>query len=1164
MSQDWRMTVGVDYEEDSHKAVGEKELKRFGSIVEEHGDQLANIIEALGPHPAPAWDPFADPIMVQLEPFEQTELFTLVRSDNKRVNKVVLALGALCSEIDFLLKEARNDLYPPIIYYGEGVEESGESGEMCGESQACLARMLPTLHRIACYVRRVVAVSLNVVRQLGVLYSPDRKSQVVLDVSGVNLQVVYSQLGFLLGTLITLDELVANNSILHEHWGAYRRFIRQVAMEPQRFQLESKQIKPVEKLLSDIEGTVMHSNMFQTVMNQRFDTKDVEVMRNGSLREEMMTVLHGWCGQIEQSASESWWCDYQIHVVGLTALVLLHHALFNSADKKIFKGLLNLYKKIPCVTLAGMCVWLGERYIVSTVPSLNHIIDKKTIDAHLNHRVNYLAQKVAGISKEAQNYNLQVCGWIVGLDAAAKRETSQMKNQDFSQRAALLLQGLILAQSIRYTVQSVLNLHTALGRPMGKACALSVGRLVETLKAIEHTYHRHSTILAESLPLIHQNITYQILAIIGNTKNRVLSEKRLSEQRLDIISAFSIVEQIFSGPGTKKRRVLGRVALSIANQGRVLKEEDLSTLQVLLRRYDLASDVQSCIREATDCSLLYHHRVIVPTYLQDLFQNRVHVHRIHFMLAAVSNCSIPLQKCAHLADADDLIRNFEEDMYEAIKVNILDKVCKEVETELRLSTHSHLQLDDRNPYKTPLKDLKCFIRLKAMVLFNTVIDVKSYIERYLEKTFYALTVVAPHDWRTYEEMRNLALVKYELKTIDSHLPSHTLDQGVDVLEIMRNIHIFVQHYMYNLNQQFFVEATSNNKHLSTVTIKHIANSIRTHGAGIINTTVNFTYQFLRRKFHVFSQFLYDEQIKSRLLKDMQHWREVKATNDYFPYERAEKFNRGIRKLGLTPDGLSYLDKFRGLITHIGNAMGYVRLVRSGGLHCASNAAWFIPDLEDIASFTQLCEEAPVCSETKKAAENLDEVINNITKSFNQDMDYFKLLVDVFAPPLRDTKNSHLRNFFLIIPPLTINYIEHSITAKDNMNKKNKLGAFFTDDGFAMGIAYLLKVLNQSSSFDHLHWWSGVRRRFIAEREKVEKQKQGSSALDDKLQQTLALSLSRLQQYQQEFELLYLSISSARIFFKGDCRSNDTTKGNSSSDAASQGSSNTSDGTEKKN
>lgn len=73
-------------------------------------------------------------------------------------------------------------------------------------------------------------------------------------------------------------------------------------------------------------------------------------------------------------------------------------------------------------------------------------------------------------------------------------------------------------------------------------------------------------------------------------------------------------------------------------------------------------------------------------------------------------------------------------------------------------------------------------------------------------------------------------------------------KGLDVLEIMRNIHLFVSRYLYNLNNQIFIEKTSNNKHLNTINIRHIANSLRTHGTGIINTTVRSRkmYQDFRR------------------------------------------------------------------------------------------------------------------------------------------------------------------------------------------------------------------------------------------------------------------------------------------------------------------------------
>jgi WASH complex subunit 7 len=76
--------------------------------------------------------------------------------------------------------------------------------------------------------------------------------------------------------------------------------------------------------------------------------------------------------------------------------------------------------------------------------------------------------------------------------------------------------------------------------------------------------------------------------------------------------------------------------------------------------------------------------------------------------------------------------------------------------------------------------------------------------------------------------------------------------------------VFVARYNYNLNQQFFIEkkAVKGAKHLNTVSVleSHILNqsnngafqvsiasisgSIRQHGTGMMNTTVNFVYQFL--------------------------------------------------------------------------------------------------------------------------------------------------------------------------------------------------------------------------------------------------------------------------------------------------------------------------------
>ena len=75
------------------------------------------------------------------------------------------------------------------------------------------------------------------------------------------------------------------------------------------------------------------------------------------------------------------------------------------------------------------------------------------------------------------------------------------------------------------------------------------------------------------------------------------------------------------------------------------------------------------------------------------------------------------------------------------------------------------------------------------------------MEYALSRTFYQLTTVALHDWRTYGEMGERARQLLGLELLDSQLPTQTLEQGLDILNIMRNIHIFVAHYNYNLNNQ---------------------------------------------------------------------------------------------------------------------------------------------------------------------------------------------------------------------------------------------------------------------------------------------------------------------------------------------------------------------------
>lgn len=445
------------------------------------------------------------------------------------------------------------------------------------------------------------------------------------------------------------------------------------------------------------------------------------------------------------------------------------------------------------------------------------------------------------------------------------------------------------------------------------------------------------------------------------------------------------------GPNTDQRILLTKLSLSASG----LSGDALQEIRSVISRLEVITNAECLFKRLCNCSFLYWHRVILPVYLSKQIQSRTDLARFYvslFYVAAIclnlTNLSFQLLLSA-LSDCSNANSNFSTD--EMLTTHLINPLSQLVETNLRLHTHLHLQLPPTDPFQCPPP--RSCVNLSPALLDKTYINIKQEVEHYLSTTFYNLTTVVLHDWKTYGEMRRLASLQYGLNSVDSNLPMQTLEQGLDVLEIMRNINVFVGKYLYNLNNQVFVEEWSNNKHLNTINISHIANSIRTHGIGIMNTTVNFTYQFLQNKFYIFSQFMFDELIKSRLLKDIRFFSENKhELNQMYPFERAEKFNFAIRKLGLNQNNLSYLDLFRKLITQIGNAMGYIRLIKSGGRRCLADATCFIPDLKNVDDFTVILDDAALPELPKIAADCLKHDIKNLVENFEEATEYFKVCV----------------------------------------------------------------------------------------------------------------------------------------------------------------------------
>ena len=908
--------------------------------------------------------------------------------------------------------------------------------------------------------------------------------------------------------LVTLDEIISAQSVLIEQWKVYRVKVRSVIHNATQLNIPEIKVLMYEKLLKDLHVKLFTKNLFLNAIEFVMD-----VPKNSSMCNHMVCFLKNTINDLENKIND----NASINKIWIQANVgiVLAIQFFGLSDKRLLKRVMEVNKKLYAVTLVGNIVWLPNDFLAEYLP-------KEGITAlppHLGEKL--LSLRIQKLPTTVSNLVQKSILWCVEMQNLHVKTGIEIFSQ-IEQKRNLLLELLALTRQMQESISFVTNLHAFLQKPMSRSMVELICRLVEVQKCLEMTFHSMGPAIVVAQSQVVQQLSYQILTITERSRQSLSSkqrEKGYRRERLDALSLLATAARLLAGPASSDRRTLTRCALACASLlAQSFREEDLQRLRSLLDTRDMIAEMEQHLLE--NCSAAYdiarmHQSSLLPAYL-GLEADRPDGcvgHLVHWFGAA--------------SDGDQL-----REQRSVLVRTLLEPGCRKVEARLRLLAHA---LAHHGGATKPERDVGCdagqLVRVAPLHLDgNALLSTQRFIEHYLDTTLYNLATVTPHDWWGYRAMQALASRELGLKTVRASLPSRSEAQDPDALDIMRNISAFISRYRYSLHSQTFVEQRSSARYLGAVGIRHIADSIRAHGGGICSTSVNFVYQLLRVKLHSLSQFLFDEHIKSRLARDVRFVRtqRERAASPPYTFERAERFQAAIRKLGMTPDGLSYLDQFRELLSQIGNALGYVRLIRSASLHAGAGAVAFLPGGRRAAETAS--SPPPVLSGPARGAnERLEADLGDLVRSFSNSDDYFRLLVDVFAPAFRDASTcQHLQQFYAIVPPLTLSFVDSSLTNKDKLFKKNSTGAAFCDDGFAVGVAYVNALLDQSAELDGLQWFKTADDYLATEQNRVERD---NAQDDEKLQQTRVLTLKRLQERRSELRLLYFSLSGARGFFQ---------------------------------
>jgi hypothetical protein len=140
---------------------------------------------------------------------------------------------------------------------------------------------------------------------------------------------------------------------------------------------------------------------------------------------------------------------------------------------------------------------------------------------------------------------------------------------------------------------------------------------------------------------------------------------------------------------------------------------------------------------------------------------------------------------------------------------VLAPLSLALETDLRYAQHAAATLGSpAGSQPLHVRSLCHRLAQPALPLMDKSYWPVAHVAHYLDTTFYNLTTVALHDWRTYAEMRAIATQRYTLahaplEFVDPQLPAaaclpgQTMEEGLDVLQIIRKIHIFVSNFRYH-------------------------------------------------------------------------------------------------------------------------------------------------------------------------------------------------------------------------------------------------------------------------------------------------------------------------------------------------------------------------------
>ena len=258
----------------------------------------------------------------------------------------------------------------------------------------------------------------------------------------------------------------------------------------------------------------------------------------------------------------------------------------------------------------------------------------------------------------------------------------------------------------------------------------------------------------------------------------------------------------------------------------VFNTDDLYTVETQLKDLSQIASIEENVTQVCDCSFLYFYRNLFPQFVTTLYQTSLDSAMSHtqLVLSAFSDPDRILKHVRHVerdpvSSLTPCMAGYHKFVLNVMKEEYAGPICELIETDLRLATSGSKGVD---------QFLRKFIASPPLYLCQTRFCVKEEVERHLEKRIYEYCALNLNDCNTYNEMRAIATERYGLHLTEPFLPDGSLDQGIDFIDLLRELDCEYRHvYSHDTLLKYLSLTTSliysnlQHSHPNTITISLI-------------------------------------------------------------------------------------------------------------------------------------------------------------------------------------------------------------------------------------------------------------------------------------------------------------------------------------------------------